>query len=79
MNKYYFVEDGVVIEQTDLYEDAYLTQVMYLGDKYALKYDEIRDINNPDIIIRNFGHPTISLHYSDKYHNRRAYYNHGNR
>lgn len=72
LNKYYFVQDGIVFQQFDLYELAYDYQIELLGgNQDRLHYREVRDETNPDVVIRDFGHPTVTLHYSEKFHNKK--------
>lgn len=70
LSNYYFVENGVVIYTTDLYELAYDYMVELLKGK-IFKYIDIRDSINNDIVIRDFGHTSITLHFSYKNHYRK--------
>lgn len=64
---YYFVENGVVIFTTDLYDLAYDYMCKLLDGKIK-QFIDTRDTINGDIVIRDFGHINITLHFSYKHH-----------
>lgn len=70
LTSYYFVENGIVIYTTDLYELAYDYMLELLKGK-VFKYIDIRDSINNDIVIRDFGHISVTLHFSYKNHYRK--------